>query len=84
MFQWRKFERQGALTAVSAGKAMVPASELAAAHAEIAKLQRVLGQDHGVQTPARFSAGGISARRAKSSASSTARLLRTSQKNSIF
>jgi len=42
LFQWRKLERQGALTAVSAGEAVVPASELAAARAEIAKLQRVL------------------------------------------
>lgn len=44
LFQWRKLERQGALTAVSAGEAVVPASELAAALAEIAKLQRVLGK----------------------------------------
>lgn len=44
LFQWRKLERQGALTAVSAGEAVVPASELAATRAEIAKLQRVLGR----------------------------------------
>ena len=44
LFQWRKLERQGALMAVSAGKAVVPASELAAARAEISKLQRVLGK----------------------------------------
>lgn len=44
LFQWRKLERQGALTAVSAGEAVVPASELVAARAEIAKLQRVLGK----------------------------------------
>jgi len=44
LFQWRKLERQGALTAVSAGEAVVPASELAAARAEIAKLQRVIGK----------------------------------------
>lgn len=44
LFQWRKLDRQGALTAVSAGEAVVPASELAAARAEIAKLQRVLGK----------------------------------------
>ena len=31
LFQWRKLERQGALTAVQAGEAVVPASELAAA-----------------------------------------------------
>lgn len=44
LFQWRKLERQGALTAVSAGQAVVPASDLAAARAEITKLQRVLGK----------------------------------------
>lgn len=44
LFQWRKLEREGALTAVSAGESVVPASELAAARAEIAKLQRVLGK----------------------------------------
>ena len=44
LFQWRKLERQGALTAVSAGEAVVPASDLAAARAEIAKLQRILGK----------------------------------------
>ena len=44
LFLWRKLERQGALAAVSAGETVVPASELAAARAEIAKLQRVLGK----------------------------------------
>lgn len=44
LFLWRKLERQGALTAVSSGEAVVPASELAAARAEIVKLQRVLGK----------------------------------------
>ena len=44
LFQWRKLDRQGALVAVSAGEAVVPASELAAARAEIAKLQRTLGK----------------------------------------
>ena len=44
LFQWRKLERQGALTAVQAGEAVVPASELAAARAEISKLQRILGK----------------------------------------
>ena len=44
LFQWRKLERQVALTAVSSGEAAVPACELAAARAEIAKLQRVLGK----------------------------------------
>jgi transposase len=44
LFQWRKLEKEGALIAVSAGESVVPASELAAARAEIAKLQRVLGK----------------------------------------
>ena len=44
LFQWRKLEREGALKAVSAGESVVPASELAAARAEIAKLQRILGK----------------------------------------
>ncbi len=44
MFQWTKLDRQGALTDISAGEALVPASALAAACAEIAKLQRVLGK----------------------------------------
>jgi transposase-like protein len=44
LFLWRKLERTGALVAVGAGEAVVPASELAAARAEIAKLQRVLGK----------------------------------------
>ena len=44
LFQWRKLEREGALAAVTAGEAVVPASELAAARAEIAKLQRILGK----------------------------------------
>ena len=55
LVQWRKLDRQGALVAVSAGEAVVPASELAAARAEIAKLQRILGKkdllrprDHGL------------------------------------
>ena len=42
LFQWRKLEREGALMAVSAGESVVPASALAAARAEIAKLQRIL------------------------------------------
>ncbi len=44
LLQWRKLERQRALTVVFAGEAVVPASELAAARTEIAKLQRVLGK----------------------------------------
>lgn len=38
MFSWRKLEREGGLTAVSAGAAVVPTSELAAARAQIAQL----------------------------------------------
>ena len=44
LFTWRRLDREGALVAVSAGEAVVPASELTAARAEIAKLQRVLGK----------------------------------------
>ena len=44
LFQWRKLDREGALVAVCAGESVVPASELSAARAEIAKLQRVLGK----------------------------------------
>lgn len=33
LFQWRKLKREGALTVVSAGEPVVPASELAAASA---------------------------------------------------
>ena len=44
MFNWRKLEREGALTAGQAGESVVPASELAAARAEIAQLQRMLGK----------------------------------------
>jgi transposase len=44
LFNWRKLEREGALTAVSAGESVVPASDLAAARAQIAQLQRLLGK----------------------------------------
>jgi transposase-like protein len=44
LYQWRKLERGGALTAVSAGESVLPASWLAAARAEIAKLQLILGK----------------------------------------
>jgi transposase len=44
LFNWRKLERQGALVAVHAGESVVPASELAAARAQIAQLQRMLGK----------------------------------------
>ena len=44
LFNWRKLEREGALTAVQAGESVVSASELAMARAEIAQLQRMLGK----------------------------------------
>ena len=44
LFSWRKLEREGGLTAVSAGESVVPASELAAAHAQITQPQRMLGK----------------------------------------
>jgi transposase len=44
LFNWRKLDREGSLTAVSAGESVVPASELAAARAQIAQLQRLLGK----------------------------------------
>lgn len=44
LFQWRKLHQAGALSAVSAGEAVVPASELAKALQEIKALQRVLGK----------------------------------------
>ena len=44
LLTWRKLDREGALVAVGAREAVVPDSELAAARAEIAKLQRVLGK----------------------------------------
>ena len=44
IFQWRRLERDGALTAVSAGEAVVPATELDAARRQIRELQRLLGK----------------------------------------
>lgn len=44
LFNWRKLDREGALTAVSAGESVVPASELASTRAQIAQLQRMLGK----------------------------------------
>lgn len=44
LFNWRKLDREGALTAVSAGESVVPASELASARAQITQLQRMLGK----------------------------------------
>ena len=44
IFHWRKLERLGALTAVSAGETVVPAAELEAARRQIRELQRLLGK----------------------------------------
>lgn len=44
LFNWRKLEREGALVAVHSGESVVPASEPAAARAQIAQLQRMLGK----------------------------------------
>jgi len=44
LFGWRKQYQDGSLAAVSAGEAVVPASQLAAAFKEIRELQRLLGK----------------------------------------
>ena len=44
LFNWRKLDREGALTAVGSGESVVPASELAAARTQISQLQRLLGK----------------------------------------
>lgn len=44
LFTWRRLMAQGALTAASAGEAVVPASELRAAQQQIRELQRLLGK----------------------------------------
>lgn len=44
VFSWRKQYQEGSLAAVSAGEAVVPASQLAAAMKEIRELQRLLGK----------------------------------------
>lgn len=44
LFNWRKLEREGALVAVQSGESVVQASELAAARAQLAQLQRMLGK----------------------------------------
>lgn len=62
LFQQRKLERQCALTAVSAGEAFVPASELAAARAENPEAAVHPGQeDPGEQNPER--SGGVLGRK---------------------
>jgi transposase len=44
LFEWRNLEREGDLGAVQSGESVVPASEPAAARAQIAQLQRMLGK----------------------------------------
>lgn len=44
LFQWRKLEKVGALTALGAGEPVVPAGELDAARKRIAELERLLGR----------------------------------------
>lgn len=44
LFHWRKLHQDGSLSAVSAGEAVVPASELAEALKQIRELQRLLGK----------------------------------------
>ena len=51
LFNWRKLDREGAPTAVGSGESVVPASELAAAHAQLSQLKRLLGKktmDHEI------------------------------------
>lgn len=45
LFTWRRLDREGALVAVSAGEAVVPASELAAAKKWIARSPMLPGDD---------------------------------------
>lgn len=44
LFHWRKLHQDGSLSAVTAGEAVVPASELAEAMKQIRELQRLLGK----------------------------------------
>ncbi|CAD9219689.1 KpLE2 phage-like element; IS2 insertion element repressor InsA [Burkholderia cenocepacia] len=44
LFHWRKLYQDGSLSAVSAGEAVVPASELSDALKQIRELQRLLGK----------------------------------------
>ena len=44
LFLWRKLYQHGSLSAVSAGEAVVPASELSDALKQIRELQRMLGK----------------------------------------
>lgn len=44
LFRWRKLWQQGALSAVSSGEEVVPASEARALRGQIRELQRLLGK----------------------------------------
>lgn len=44
VFKWRKLYREGALTSVSSGDAVVPAAELSAMEKQVRELQRLLGK----------------------------------------
>ena len=51
LFNWRKLEREGALTAVSAGESVEPASELAAARADSPVAAHARQEDDGFGNP---------------------------------
>ena len=44
LFRWRKLYREGALTSVGSGDAVVPASEFSALEKQVRELQRLLGK----------------------------------------
>jgi transposase-like protein len=52
LFEWRKLERQGALTAVQAGEAVVPASELAATPTDTAMVTGSTSTSSATSQPA--------------------------------
>jgi hypothetical protein len=53
MFLWRKLYQDGSLSAVSAGEAVMPTSELSDALKQIRELQRMLGKSDGSRNPQR-------------------------------
>jgi transposase len=44
LFRWRRLHAEGALSAVTAGETVVPASEYRALHSHVRELQRLLGK----------------------------------------
>ena len=44
LFRWRRLHAEGALSAVAAGEAVVPASEYRAVQGQVRELQRLLGK----------------------------------------